>query len=268
VTGKVGSGNTRVEGDINLPLVRQLEAVSFRAWPSTITQYDGAWVLRLSGGLPTRRINSVSVLDPADNKQLETRIGRAEARYRSFGRPLIFRQTPLMPQRLVDRLDENGWDRQSESLVMTADIASIDLSAAPEQLAFKEVGHWVDQFLALQNRDKSQKPGLSELINFIEPQKGLFLAEADEANAIATALSVRDGKLAGLFEIAVAEAKRGQGHGRRIVLAALRWAKMNSAKTAWLQVEVDNEPALSLYRSLGFEEQYRYQYRIKTEDVA
>ena len=38
-------------------------------------------------------------------------------------------------------------------------------------------------------------------------------------------------------------------------------ARSRGAHQAWLQVEADNEPAISLYRSLGFREVYRYHYR-------
>jgi ribosomal protein S18 acetylase RimI-like enzyme len=85
--------------------------------------------------------------------------------------------------------------------------------------------------------------------------------EHDDEEPLATAICVHDGDLAGLFEIATDAAWRGKGHGRRIVLSALKWARLRGAREAWLQVEADNEPALGLYRSIGFSEIYRYHYR-------
>ena len=94
----------------------------------------------------------------------------------------------------------------------------------------------------------------------IQPEAGLFvLEEGDEP--LATPICVHDGDLAGLFEIATDAGERGQGHGRRLVLSALKWARLRGARDAWLQVEADNAPALALYRSLGFDEVYRYHYR-------
>ena len=46
-----------------------------------------------------------------------------------------------------------------------------------------------------------------------------------------------------------------------LMLSALKWARQRGARDAWLQVEADNAPALALYRSLGFDEVYRYHYR-------
>ncbi|MDP3898029.1 MAG: GNAT family N-acetyltransferase, partial [Mesorhizobium sp.] len=70
-----------------------------------------------------------------------------------------------------------------------------------------------------------------------------------------------DGDVAGLFEVASAASARGRGFGRRVVLSALKWARLRGAKVAWLQVEADNAAAVGLYRSLGFREIYRYHYR-------
>ena len=78
---------------------------------------------------------------------------------------------------------------------------------------------------------------------------------------LASAICVHDGDLAGLFEIATDAGERGKGHGRRLVLSALKWARLRGARQAWLQVEADNAPALALYASLGFDEVYRYHYR-------
>jgi len=44
------------------------------------------------------------------------------------------------------------------------------------------------------------------------------------------------------------------------------WAKNRGARRAWLQVVTTNIPAVSLYRSLGFEEVYRYAYRMAPEN--
>ena len=63
----------------------------------------------------------------------------------------------------------------------------------------------------------------------------------DGRRAAGDAICVHDGDLAGLFEIATDEAERGKGHGRRLILSALKWARLRGAREAWLQVEADNE---------------------------
>ncbi|KAJ0336166.1 hypothetical protein COL154_014372, partial [Colletotrichum chrysophilum] len=98
------------------------------------------------------------------------------------------------------------------------------------------------------------------IIGAIQPEVGLFVLERGE-EPLATLICVHEGDIAGLFEIATARAARNQGHGRNLILSALKWARLRGARQAWLQVEAGNVPALALYGSLGFEDVYHYHYR-------
>ena len=134
------------------------------------------------------------------------------------------------------------------------------LDEAIDQIPLKDVGRFLTAALAVHGADPAIRPGLSEIIASIEPEAGLFVHESDD-KPLASAICVHDGDLAGLFEIATDADERRQGHARRLVQSALKWARQRGARYAWLQVEADNPPALGLYRSLGFDEIYRYHYR-------
>lgn len=56
-----------------------------------------------------------------------------------------------------------------------------------------------------------------------------------------------------ISNVAVSQAYRGRGIGRRLVEAAVNAARERGGEWALLQVRHDNEPALHIYRSLGFE---------------
>jgi ribosomal protein S18 acetylase RimI-like enzyme len=43
----------------------------------------------------------------------------------------------------------------------------------------------------------------------------------------------------------------------------LSWAKQQGAQKTYLQVMLNNAPALRLYEKLGFKEAYQYWYRLK-----
>lgn len=250
----------RDAGPVSHSLVRRLEAVSFRAFPSTTTRYNGTWAIRLTGGHPAKRLNSVNPLDPRDDARIDQRIGLAARRFADFGRPLIFRLTPLAPQALRDRLASLGWREFEESIVMTCDLGALDFAGLVEQLPLQDHGKWIDAYLMASGEDASRKPGLAEILSATEPATGLFVVASSEGAASSVVRCVHELGLAGIFDLATLPQLRARGLGRKALLTALYWAQRQGANQAWLQVVADNEPALSLYRSLGFAECYRYSY--------
>ena len=244
----------------NLAMVRRFEAAGARAWPATTVYYDGAWAVRLTAGHPAKRLNSINPLDRNDDGNLTERIARLARRFAAYGRPLTFRMSPLSGSRIENHLDGEGWVRLSESLVMRAPLDEALVHDAMHQIPLKDMGRFINAAIVIRNLDPALRPGLSEVITAIQPQAGLFVQEQAH-HPISTAICVRDGDLAGLFEVATEASQRGKGHGRRMLLSALKWAYSQGARKAWLQVEADNGAAIGLYRSLGFEEVYRYHYR-------
>lgn len=247
-----------------LSTVRRYEAAGFRAWPAAAVHYDGTWVVRLTAGHPAKRLNSVNPLDPGDVQDLPERIIRAGRRFDAYGRPLTFRLSPLAGRKLVDHLDGEGWKAFGESLVMRLDLDNEAVHGAMDQIPMKDMGRFVSASMTTHGTEPALRPGLSEIIGGIQPEAGLFVLEQGE-EPLATAICVHEGDLAGLFEVATAEAHRGKGYGRRLLLSALKWARLRGARHAWLQVEADNFGARRLYGTLGFTELYRYHYRRRPE---
>lgn len=240
--------------------VRRLEASGFRNWPASSVHFDGTWAVRLTAGHTAKRLNSVNPLDPNDIGNLDDRIARIARRFDAYGRPLVFRISPLAGEALGRHFDRHGWLRYSESVVITADLAAMDIDSARDQLPLRDIGRFLDGAMAVRGLDPAVRAGLSEIIGAIGGTAGLFLADAG-SGPVATAICVQDGDLAALFEVAAAGTERRKGLGRSIVLSALKWAKLRGAKRAWAQVEADNAPARALYRSLGFDDAYDYHYR-------
>ena len=249
-----------------LPTIRRIEALGFRAWPAANSLYDGSWLVRLTAGHPSRRLNSVNPLDPMDSRDIDTRLERLGRRFVSYDRPLVIRVTPLAPPALTQWCDRQDWVREGETMVMTADVAALDLDDALDHLPLKDVGRFVDADLAVRPRDRALKSGLTEVLSAIRPPTGLFVLAGDD-EPVATALCVHDGDYAGVFEVATKAERRRNGFGRTITRAALRWARSQGARRVWLQVETDNEAALALYGSLGFTESYRYHYRASPQSA-
>lgn len=244
----------------DLTQVRRLEAVSFRSFPSTSTHYDGTWAIRLTAGHPAKRLNSVNPLDPSDHSYIDARLELAKRKFDSFGRPLVFRQSPLAPRELETILDDRGWERFDESIVMMLDLSSADLQDAIDHVPMKDTGYWVDSFLQLSEAEMQTKPGLFEVISSIEPNCGLFVKNVNDQH-VAAVRCVHENDLAGVFDLVTGSAFHRQGHAKGLLASALKWAKQSGAKNAWLQVVAENSAAIALYEGFGFEEVYRYSYR-------
>ncbi|NVD43128.1 MULTISPECIES: GNAT family N-acetyltransferase [Ensifer] len=260
-----GAGDAAAGGKdkrmVDLPSVRRLEAVGFRAWPAASVHYDGSWLIRLNAGHDSKRLNSVNPLDPSDYRDIPVRLEKAARRFADYGRPLTVRQTPLTPPQLIAHMDGEGWTAFSHSTVMMADIAERDFGEGIDHLPIKDVGRFVDARIRIGKDDPKTKAALAEIINAIKPESGLFLFEDVESGPTAVSLVVQDNDLAGIMLFAVDEHFRRQGLGKAMLDVSLRWARLRGAKKAWLQVEADNEAALALYRSAGFSDVYNYLYR-------
>lgn len=246
---------------VDLPSVRRLEAVGFRAWPATTVHYDGSWLIRLTAGHGSKRLNSLNPLDPSDYRDIAARLDKAGRRFAEHGRVLTVRQTPLTPPQMIAHMDGQGWTAFGHSLVLSLDLAERDFGDGMDHLPIKDVGRFADARILIGKEDPRTKEALVEIINAIKPESGLFLFEDREIGPTAVSLVVHDNDLAGIMQFAVAGSVRRRGVGNALLDATLRWARLRGAKQAWLQVEADNEAAIALYRKAGFSEVYRYCYR-------
>lgn len=246
--------------DSDLPLVRRLEAVGFRAWPAASVAYDGSWQIRLTGGHPSKRLNCIVPLDPSDYRDLDLRLEKARKRFGAYGRDLLVRQTPLTPPPLIEHLTANGWGVFETTDVMTVDLTELELPDTLDYLPSHDIGRFIDANLALDGEDPGSKSALAEIISSIKPASGFFIKEMPAEGAIAVALCVQDNDLAGVMSFAVAPGHRRSGIGTEIFSSALRWARISGARSAWLQVVSTNAPALALYRKFGFRRAYQYHY--------
>lgn len=243
-----------------LPLVRRFEAVGFRAWPASSVQYDGSWQVRLTGGYPSKRLNSIVPLDPSDTGNLAVRLEKARRKFEAYGRPLIVRETPLMAPELRTFLEEDGWSVLEEVFVMIRDLDKPELPATMDHLPGHDIGRFVEAYLKISGGDPSLRAGLAEVISSIKPTAGLFVKEEVEGEPQAAVLCVQDNDLAGIMSLAVSKTERRKGYAAEILAAALRWARVRSARTAWLQVVSDNAPAIALYDRFGFKTIYTHRY--------
>lgn len=254
--------------DRSYPLVQRLERSMLTSWPALSTSFDGDWVIRLADGM-TKRSNSVTCLgsDPSD---LDLRIDRAEAVFERRDLLPVFRISPLASPALTEALDQRGWDRFDESIVMTLDLATVaatdhneKLRNTPEiRVTDQPDTAWLDGCRRIDDLSDQEVETLSLMLKRLIPTAGFGRISVDD-HIVSLALAVVDVELAGLFEVMTAEDHRRRGFSRQLLARLLRFGEEHGATTGWLAAAACNEPAVQLYRSMGFAEIYRYHYRSK-----
>jgi GNAT superfamily N-acetyltransferase len=244
-----------------LSQIRRLEAAGFRAWPSSSTYYDGTWSIRLTPNHPSRRLNSINPLDPNDHAELHDRVERAKQRFHAAGKQLTFRQTPLASRELDRFFHDENFSSEHESTVLSVDFMDISFAKTVDHLPLKDIERYAHASAGIHGFSSLERAGLVDVIRSIKAPVGLFISE-DADGPISTVICVQDGDLAGVLDLATREDMRGHGHGKQILLAAMKWAKSKGAHTGWLQMDLKSTAAASLYKNVGFKEIYRYTYRI------
>ena len=74
-----------------------------------------------------------------------------------------------------------------------------------------------------------------------------------------------DPALGEIFVIGVDPRAHGRGLGRQLTLAGLSWLADQGLGTGMLYVESTNEPALAVYRGLGFAEDHRHVWYVRSQ---
>lgn len=250
---------------IDLGLVRRLEDATINSWPSRHLVVDGAWMLRLTPGHPSKRANALSVLDPTDDARIAERLAAMFGHCERLGAPPLARWTPLMPPAVEAELLAKGFAPFDHTRVLRATldrpgVAETELATDLLTDPPGERSGWADIIVALGGEAARFRDLLAGIFDRIAPPAALSVAHDAAGRPAAATLSVTDGSLSGLFEVVARPDARREGHATRAIRAALAHGRALGATHGWLQVKADNAAAAAAYDRLGFAEIYRYHY--------
>jgi GNAT superfamily N-acetyltransferase len=242
-----------------LPSVEAFERAGLEAWPGIEVKWDGGWVRRAAGGY-TKRANSTQCLDPDDFEDADLRVISASTWMIIRGIKPVFRITPLSSPELNATLDEAGWREIDASHQFAMELGEHEPDQQAELLPVLD-----PRFLAaaqrLQVYDEATMTGMKNLLAALKvPAVGVVLARDGEAVASAI-MAIADGIVV-TGNVVTDPARRRQGLGAALMRSGLAWARREGALFAALNVQVDNEAAISLYQGLGYAHQYDYSYRV------
>lgn len=238
-----------------------VEALSFRALPALETRHYDGWLLRFADGY-TRRSNSVNPLF-CSSLEIDKKIDYCEALFGERGLPTYFKLTEhVFPADLDAILQQRGYQKEAPTSVQLLELSGI----TPEVDERVKISHhlrdtWLGDFARLNGVRREHRRILKKMLQITHVTKLGYAALTLRHKPACMGLGVLDGEYLGLFDIVTDAKQRRKGYGRSLINSLLHWGKAHGARYAYLQVMLDNEPALKLYQTLGFQEQYHYWYR-------
>ncbi|WP_427007445.1 GNAT family N-acetyltransferase [Pseudarthrobacter sp. H2] len=249
--------------------VPDLEALMDAAWPAAERQDGGGWVLRAASGV-TQRANSVwPRSEPGTTPQgWPAALRAARLWYRTRRLPLIFQvfDDPRYDA-LNALLDEEGFTRQSETLILVRDAetgappaepdAGVEVSAGPSE-------EWLRLWWSVDGRGGAVELAVARGILAGCPSLYALVRDDDGVPAAVGRLAVPPGGATGrggLYAMATRPDARRRGHAARIMQALLREGAQRGLGGFWLLVMASNAGARELYVGAGFRETGRYLYR-------
>ena len=247
--------------------IRQFEELGFHAWPAAQVTHFGSWAVQLTPYYPSKRGNSVNLLDPSDDADIEQRVEACEALFVAQSKQPVFRLTPLAPPALADYLSARGYTPSGGSSVMACDLRdNAVLKIRQPRLPLRLV-HFRDGQESgysrisadFHNRSEPLVEGLAEVLRSIKPQKFIIAGFAG-AEPAATLLCVSEDGYTGLLDLCIGEAFRRRGFAKALVLNEMGQALSRGDHKFWLQVESANTAARALYQGLDFSTVYDYIY--------
>ncbi len=256
-------------------MARRVEEASLNAWPALHQVLFDGWVLRFTRGF-TKRANSVTPLYASAQPllalpalpALPAKVRYCEELFAREGLRAIFRITTIREQTELDGLlSDRGYEVADPTRVLHVGLGRADF---PTAAGFRE--STLSSFLANYG-DLSASPDIDSIAAGLAAElhatilrrirtETVFGLLLDNGRPVACGMAVVDGEVAGLFDVVVHPDSRRRGHGRTLVESLLARASAMGARHAYLQVVEDNEAALALYETMGFELLYEYRYRL------
>lgn len=250
--------------DLDVDLIQALDDASVRAVPAGEAQDIGGWLVRHTSGLGTRRVNSVLAREHDDGADLDDKLAAVERFYAEREQPARFQITPAcQPPELPELLRARGYALESPTLVQRAELEPLAAAPIPPGTTTDVAPHpgpvWWTTWHEAIGIDPARLGAVADLLGRIQ-QPAAFVTVSVNGAAAAVAMGVLDESWVGIFNMATLPEQRRRGSARTALAALAAWAVAHRATHAYLQVELDNPPAVHLYRGAGFIDVYRYVY--------
>jgi ribosomal protein S18 acetylase RimI-like enzyme len=240
------------------PAPLSIERATIATWPARITEERRGWRLLAAGGV-TGRVNAAWPIEWTGG-DLDAAITEVEAWYASLNLPPRFKLTEgaIAPDDLPVVLTKRGYAPTMHTLVMTRAVGG-EAEADRSVVVFDEMPDVFDRALS----DSTPDPDELEERRAIAqraPRPAAFAVIEWDGRPAAVGMTALAEDLAGLFLMRTIPEARRQGFAKRVLRTLLARAELLGAAHAFLQVEAENRPAVSLYETEGFKTLTSYRF--------
>lgn len=226
--------------------IRALEHAAALAWPGVEQQWLGGWLLRAGRGVTSRANSAIPLGVSAQIADLSA----VRDWYRERDLPAWLA--------LPDRLLPIRTPGIKPARVMVRELPGAQPPASGVTLAQQPDAQWLRIY-------EREVPG--DVLTAVVDGELIFATVPDCAVGRGAVTSAPDGTAwLGISSVRVSPAHRRQGHARAVCEALLGWGAEAGARRVYVQVEVDNHPAIALYTALGFRLHHQTRY-VSAEDI-
>lgn len=225
---------------------------------------DG-WLVRYLPG-KARRARCINALAPG-RLPLAEKLALAAPVYEAAKVPMIFRLTAFtQPPGLDNALAAMGYGVVDHTRVMICPQLPVAAGASklPAGLTWVALNGqpFAQAVGALRDSpDDHIRSHALRLAHSPVPYQGFALRREADGVILACGQLAQEGQMVGLYDVFTHESVRGQGLSSLLCERMLAVSASQGAQLAYLQVDAENQPALKVYRRLGFADAYRYHYR-------
>ncbi|MFX1366747.1 MAG: GNAT family N-acetyltransferase [Promethearchaeota archaeon] len=242
------------------------------SWPAKYYYFLNGWILRFTEGV-TSRANSVLPINyTGDLINLDRDIEIVENAYKTYNLPTIFTIPEYFEPRGLDlKLIEQGYQQSGNiTHTMITSIQELKNESINDKFSYNLKSERVVEFSTFltkySKRNQNAQKVLDALSDRIKIPKKCFIIAEYEKKVVGTLMGIIDphGFLY-IADVLVDPDARQQKIATSMLFTIVNnWALQNGAKTIWLQVEIENKEAMSLYKKLGFKKAYSYYYLEKS----
>ena len=238
---------------------RDLEEITALGWRAGETARLGDWLLRASDGFTGRANSALTVGNPG--LPLPEAVAAVVRWYQSHGLPPRF-QVPLPHAAHVDGwLADAGWLAGDEVRVLVNDIeplASPPVDDARHRIDDLPDAGWLDGY----HYRGGDLPAYGRAVIERGDTLGFASVRDGAGQVLAIARGSVDRGWLGVTAVEVEPGSRRQGLAGLVLRGLAGWAAGHGARSCYLQVAIENAPALALYGRAGFVDHHRYRYRL------